>query len=162
MCTWAILIGVVNLICRLSGVNWDNMTSFQWRIQGEGRGGLDPPIRPEEFFAFSIIHSNSDPGSTKIHFSEPEISKKKKFWGRPASKHSLPCLLVITQYYCLLHIFGKNPGTPPIKNSWIHPWVRHPFTVKPGQVSLSSRGRKKGGLYKLQAPKELGACSPRN
>ena len=53
----------------------------------------------------------------------------KHFLGE-ASKHSPPRLLVITQY-CrllskiipLLHIFGKNPGTPPIKNSWIRPWL---------------------------------------
>ena len=42
---------------------------------GGGSGGSDPPIRPEDFFAFTIIHSiKPSPASTKMYFSEPEIS----------------------------------------------------------------------------------------
>ena len=46
---------------------------MQWQIQGEGRDHLDPPIRPKDFFAFTIIHRKT---ISRIHqnvLSEPEF-----------------------------------------------------------------------------------------
>ena len=49
----------------------------QWQIQGEGLGG-GYQIRPEGFFAFTIIHRKTSPGYTEMHFSELEISTPHK------------------------------------------------------------------------------------
>ena len=75
----------------------------------------------------SLSIAKPSPGSTKMHFSEPEISI---FFLGEAAKHPPPRLLVITEVYIVrplvittaiyfqkfffnpLHIFGKTLGPP--------------------------------------------------
>ena len=58
---------------------------YFWKVKfsggpGGGSGGSGPPIRPEGFLLSPLSIAKPSPGSTKIHFSDPESIF---FWGRP-------------------------------------------------------------------------------
>ena len=94
-------------------------------VSGGSRGRVrgDPDLRGVLLSPLSI--AKPSPGSTKMHFSEPEMST---FVLTEAPKHPLRTFTTDVYFqklsFNLLHIFGKTLGPPLLKNPGSAPSCR--------------------------------------
>ena len=127
------------------------LLASQWRIRGEGRVVRAPPPSDLRGFLLSPLSiAKPSPGSTKMHFSEPEISIFF-FWGRPPNTPSASLLLTSTSknYPSNYFTFSGKPRWDPPYQKILDPPLPSSQLVWP--LAHDSRWELKKTLVKLSS-----------